>query len=166
MPLKSICTQDVVCIGPEASILDAATLMKNRHVGDLIVVKHPERPRDPLGIITDRDLVLRVLAENLDAQTTKVRDVMYVDPRTASESDGIFETTEKMENAGVRRLPVVDSAGNLSGIISADDLYDLISTELGNLSRIRARQLQKEGQGFTRTPDRSHGASALEARHS
>ena len=83
-------------------------------------------------------------------------------------SEGILETTEKMENAGVRRLPVVDAAGNLAGIVSADDIYDLISTELGNLSRIRSRQVQKEGTGFsrgaslTRTPKASDTAYAGE----
>lgn len=150
MPIKSFCTKDVVCIGPEASVFDAANLMKERHVGDLVVCKHPDRPKDPIGILTDRDLVLHVIACNLDGKTTKVQDIMFVDPRIICESDGILETTEKMENAGVRRLPVVDASGNLAGIISADDIYDLISTELGNLSRIRSRQAHKEGAGFSR----------------
>lgn len=150
MPLKDICKHNVVCIGPDATILDAALLMKEKHVGELVVVKHPERPKDPIGIVTDRDLVMKVIAEKLPPEDTKVRDVMFPEPRVARDTDGMLEATEKMESSGIRRLPIVDAAGNLKGILSIDDLYELLTTELGNLSRISARQVSKEGHAFSR----------------
>ena len=150
MPLKDICKLNVVCISPEATVFEAALLMREKLVGDLVVVKHPQRPKDPIGIVTDRDLVLKVLAAKLPPQDTTVAEVMCADPCTARDTDGLLEATEKMENADIRRLPVVDAAGNLKGIVTIDDLYELLATELGNLSRISERQARKEGLGATR----------------
>ena len=100
--------------------------------------------------MTDRDLVMKVIAGKLPPEDTKVSDVMALEPRTARDTDGLLEATEKMENSGIRRLPIVDAAGNLKGIVSIDDLYELLTTELGNLSRISARQVSKEAHGFSR----------------
>lgn len=150
MPLKDVCNRNVVCISPDASALNAALIMKEKHVGTLVVVKHPEHPKDPLGVVTDRDLVLKVLAQKLCPEETKVSQVMVLEPRIARDTDGLLEATEMMESSGVRRLPVVDSSGNLKGIVAADDLYELLTTELANLSRIGSRQVHMESHGFSR----------------
>ena len=152
MSLKDFCTRNVVCVGPAATILEAALLMREKHVGDLVVVQDPDRPKAPLGIVTDRDLVLKVIAARLPPESTKVEDVMLVEPRTVRDTDGVLEATEKMEAAAVRRLPVVDATGNLKGMVSIDDLYERLTTELGNLSRVSARQVSKRG-GRLLTPN-------------
>ena len=150
MELKELCREQVVCIGPRASVLDAAFLMKVQHVGDVLVVDHPERPRNPIGILTDRDIVTKVVAAMLSPEEIRVEEVMLTDLRVAHESDSVLEATERLESAAIRRLPVLDSDGFLKGILSIDDLYELLATEFGNLSRISARQVLKEGGAFSR----------------
>ena len=148
MPLKDFCSREVACISPQASIREAAKLMRDRHVGDLVVVENPDHPRKPLGIITDRDLAIRVLTDTQSPDAFKIEDVMNRDLLVVRTDDGLFHATEALERAGVRRLPIVDQDGNLKGLISADDLYEILAEELGNLSRISTRQGSREGPGF------------------
>lgn len=145
MPIKDFCNRKVVCISPDATVSAAARLMKQQHVGELVVMQKPEHRGSPLGVLTDRDLVIHVLAEGIAPDETRVRDVMMLEPRALRGSDGVLEATEAMEQTGIRRLPVIDDDGNLTGIVSADDLYDLLATEFSNLARISARQIMKEG---------------------
>jgi CBS domain-containing protein len=156
MPLKDLCQGQVVCIGPKATVLDAALLMKEKHVGDVLVVKTPDRPKNPIGILTDRDIVTKVVAKRLAPDEIKVEEVMLTDLHVACDSDGVLEATEKLENAAVRRLPVVDADGNVKGILSADDFYELLATEFGNLSRISSRQVSKEGGAVSRAAPPPH----------
>ena len=130
----------------DVTVQDAALLMRNHHVGDLVVVEQPNGERVPVGILTDRDIVVSVIALGLDPASLLVGDVMTGELMTANEDDDVYETIDRMRFKGIRRLPVVNSLGGLSGIVSIDDLIEFLAQEMGELSRISASQLEHEKQ--------------------
>ena len=115
MLLKEVCVLDVASCGRDASILEAARLMRQHHTGDLIVVDDPGGDRVPLGIVTDRDIVVEVLANELDPAKTTVAEIMSARLVIAGADEDISVAIERMRLHGVRRLPVVDDAGCLIG---------------------------------------------------
>ena len=115
-----IMTRDPVCCAPDDSVKKAAELMKAEDVGPLPVVD-PETRR-LVGIVTDRDLVLNVLAAGRDANTTRVADAMTRDPVKMKEEEPLEEALEKMSTYQVRRLPVVDDQDRIIGIIAQADI--------------------------------------------
>jgi CBS domain-containing protein len=135
MIVGQVSTRSVVVIEPTASLVDAAKLMRAKHVGALIVVESPREPREPLGIITDRDIVLGAVAEDAeDLVKLEVGDLMSRELVTVTEDESLFGAAEKMLRNGVRRLPVVDADKVLSGIITLDDLIDLFADQLKSLA--------------------------------
>ena len=97
-----------------------------------------------MGIITDRDIVVSVIALGLDPASLLVGDIMSEDLLTASENDDVYETIERMRFRGIRRTPVVNGAGGLAGIVSVDDLLEFLAEEMGELSRISSHQQAQE----------------------
>ncbi|HEU4843503.1 MAG TPA: CBS domain-containing protein [Burkholderiaceae bacterium] len=146
MRIGDICTVQTVHCKRDVTVQDAALLMRNHHVGDLVVVEQPNGERVPVGILTDRDIVVSVIALGLDPASLLVGDVMTGEPMTANEEDDVYETIDRMRFKGIRRLPVVNSLGGLSGIVSIDDLIEFLAQEMGELSRISASQLEHEKQ--------------------
>ena len=144
MLLKSICNPDVVVCGPDVSALNAAILMRQRHVGALVVVDEPEGSRTPLGIITDRDIVVEVLAAGLDAAKTAVNALLRKPVIIAHDSEQAGEVLERMRLHGVRRLPVVDAEERLTGIIALDDVLKLIAGQAHLLVEIIDREQSHE----------------------
>jgi len=144
MLLKEICTPKVVYCAADASVLAAAQLMRQAHVGDLVVVDDPNDEGQPLGMITDRDIVIEVLARERDARVTIVRDVMRAPVVLASESEDTSTVIERMKAHGVRRAPVVGEGGRLVGVISLDDLLRQLATEATALSDIVSREQSHE----------------------
>lgn len=146
MPIGEICTREVIIVDKHASIKEAAQLMRRYHVGDIIVVEEKGGKRLPLGILTDRDIVIEIFAEEVDPEKMTVADVMSFELATVREQDGIWETIEFMHSKGVRRLPVLAADGALAGIVTVDDLLELLSGELNALSGIVKREQVKESQ--------------------
>lgn len=146
MPIGEICTREVVVVDKHASIKEAAQLMRRYHVGDIIVVEEKGGKRIPVGILTDRDIVIEIFAEEVDPEKVTVADVMSFELATVREQDGIWETIEFMHSKGVRRLPVLAADGSLAGIVTVDDLLELLSGELNALSGIVKREQVKESQ--------------------
>jgi CBS domain-containing protein len=118
--------------------------MRQFHVGDLVVVEQQDGKSRPVGIVTDRDIVLEVVAAEVAADSLMVGDIMTADPATVRGSEGVFETLRYMRDRGVRRLPVVDSASWLIGIITLDDLLELLAEEMGELAKLVGRARQRE----------------------
>ena len=143
MRIGEICTVQTVYCEREESVQGAAMLMRKHHVGDLVVVE-PNGERVPVGIVTDRDIVVSVIALGLDPASLLVGDIMSDDLLTTSENDDVYETIERMRYRGIRRVPVVNSAGGLTGIVSADDLLEFLAEEMGELSRISSHQQSHE----------------------
>ena len=141
MPIGEVCVRDVVVVSKEQTIQQAAVLMRRNHVGDLVVVEERAGGRQvPVGIVTDRDIVVSVLATAVDPQVYTVGDLVARKLLTVAEDQGVFETIQYMRTNGVRRMPVVDRAGGVVGIISVDDLIQLLSDEMSELAKLIARE--------------------------
>jgi CBS domain-containing protein len=145
MHIGEIATVETVFCKRDESVQGAALLMRKHHVGDLVVVdKVDGNERVPVGIVTDRDIVVSVIALGLDPASLQVGDIMSDDLLTTSELDDVYATIERMRFRGIRRVPVVNAAGGLTGIVSADDLLEFLAEEMGDLSRISSHQQAHE----------------------
>jgi CBS domain-containing protein len=142
--LKDICVLDVACCGRQAGILEAARLMRQHHTGNLIVVDDPEGDRTPVGIVTDRDIVIEVLANELDLRATKVATIMATKLVIASGSEDVLDAMERMRLHGVRRLPVVDHDGSLMGVVTLDDLLVIHARRAADLAEIVSKEQTHE----------------------
>lgn len=145
MSVGEYCNREVVITEKHTEIQEAARLMRNYHVGDLVVVEpRGDGENVPVGIVTDRDLVVEVLAQALDSSSVTVADIMSQNPITAQEQDNLWDTLNRMRAQGVRRLPVVNGAGGLVGILTADDVLALIAEGLADLVKLVQRELKQE----------------------
>ena len=118
-------------------------LLKEKKLGDVLVVER-NGVNVPVGIVTDRDLVVEIMAAGLNPETITVGDIMAPELATVKESAGILETLQYMRGKGVRRLPVVDDGGNLTGIVTLDDLLELLSEELLELAKLVKHEQKNE----------------------
>jgi CBS domain-containing protein len=146
MRISDIRTHNVIHIGATASVREAAELMRTKHVGALVVVDQPNGERVPTGIITDRDIVLAVVASGVDADKLLVGEVMIRKLATCSEDEDLFDAIATMRERGVRRLPVVNAEGGLTGIVAADDIYNALGTHMRELSYALTREQVRERQ--------------------
>ena len=144
MNISDICTADTISCTRDETVQAAAFLMRKHHVGDLVVVDRVDDDALPVGIVTDRDIVVSVIALGLDPASLLVGDIMTDDLLTCREDDDVYQTIEHMRLRGIRRVPVVDAQGNLSGIVSADDLLEFLAEEMSELSRIGSWQQSHE----------------------
>jgi CBS domain-containing protein len=144
MRIGEICTVQTIYCKRDETVQGAALMMRKHHVGDLVVVDQPDGQPIPVGIVTDRDIVVSVIALGLDPASLLVGDIMSDDLLTTSEHDDVYETIERMRFRGIRRVPVVNSEGGLSGIVSVDDLLEFLAEEMGELSRIASHQQSRE----------------------
>ncbi len=143
--IGEICTRETVFAARDTTVAAAAKLMRQHHVGSLVVVEQVNGDRRiPLGIVTDRDIVVEVMAPGLDASVITVGDIMDPELVTARESEGLLETMEIMRYRGVRRMPIVGDEGQLIGIVSIDDLLGVLAEELTELTKIVAREQSRE----------------------
>ena len=133
MPVGKICTRITHTVEPNESVRAAAERMTERDVGTLVAVDEEGRP---LGIVTDRDLVTRVLGENLDPATLTIGTVMSSPPVSVEEETPIESALSLMAERGVRRLVVVDGDGRLIGILSLDDAVELLVEEVAAVGRV------------------------------
>ena len=143
MPISEICNREVVIAQRRDTALEAARLMRQHHVGDVLVVER-NGANVPVGIVTDRDLVVEIMAAGLDPGAINVEDIMAPELATVKESAGILEALQYMRRKGVRRLPVVGDSGNLIGIVTLDDLLELLSEELLELAKLVRHEQKNE----------------------
>ena len=144
MSIGEICNRDVVVIDKDASVQEAARLMRQFHVGDLVVTAERGGVQVPVGVITDRDIVVEVLGENVVIESVTMGDIMSDKLLTAREEDDLWESLQRMRIAGVRRLPVVDEQGALQGIVTLDDVVELLADELSQVAKVLTREQSKE----------------------
>ncbi|MFB6102768.1 MAG: CBS domain-containing protein [Haloplanus sp.] len=131
MPIEDLARDDVVTADADTSVGDLASTMDERNVGSVVIT----RDEEPVGIVTDRDLTLRVLAGSADPADATAEDVMSSDLCTIDRGEGFYRAAELMSDHGVRRLPVSDD-GELVGIITADDLSELLADEQEQVAEI------------------------------
>lgn len=144
MAVGEICNREVVIAKKALSVVDAAQLMRKHHVGDLVVVEERNGRRHPVGIVTDRDIVVEVVAAGVNPDALKVGDIMGPEVATVRESEGLFEALRYMRDKGVRRMPVVDRDGGLVGILTLDDLLSLLAEEMTELAKLVSHERQRE----------------------
>ncbi len=142
MRISDICTRNVISVNAEDSILVAAQKMRKEHVGDVLVVKDDRE--QCVGVLTDRDITIEIVANKIDPETLTVRDVMSDEVLTIDEDEDILEAMEMMSLAGIRRLPVMDSDQHLCGIISVDDIIGTLAESLLETSTLPHRQRHRE----------------------
>lgn len=131
--LKDFATSVVAVVEPETAALVLAQLMRKHHIGALVVVEAQEKSR-PVGIVTDRDLVLELMAEGLDPAVFTAGDIMSVDLVLATPDMDAMEAVQLMKTHRLRRLVIVDDAGRLMGIVTMEDVLELLTRELANLT--------------------------------
>jgi CBS domain-containing protein len=144
MSIGEVCNREVMIMKRGQSILDAARLMREQHVGDVVVVEEREGAPVPVGILSDRDIVVEVLAKEVPLQAVTVGDIMSDRLLIAREKDGILDTIKRMKAHGVRRVPVVQATGALAGILVLDDLIELIAEQLTDLVELLTTELHHE----------------------
>jgi CBS domain-containing protein len=147
MTVGDICNRSVVIAPKTEMIVDAAKRMRTSHVGDLVVVENRNGRHFPVGIVTDRDIVISVVAGDPEHLTyLLVSDVMTSDLVTAKEQDSTEAALKQMQQHGVRRLPVVDEDGALVGILTLDDVLQYLTGQQSELVALVAREQQHERQ--------------------
>jgi CBS domain-containing protein len=146
MPISEFCNREVVFATREMSLTEAAQLMRKHHVGALVVVDEANGKRVPVGIVTDRDIVIQVIAQSLDIAEFTVGDIMGPQLISVQEKEGVFEIIRLMRSKAVRRIPVVNQEGGLVGIVSADDILDLLAEEVAELAKVAPREQEREAK--------------------
>ncbi len=144
MLLREVCTTDVIFCGRDTSALEAARMMRKKHIGDIVVVDDPDEECLPVGLITDRDIVVKVLGNELDPVKTTVGKIMRTPLVTASETEDSAQAIARMRAHGVRRLPVTGQRGRLVGIVTLDDLLRLIAADTSALLDIVTKEQDRE----------------------
>jgi CBS domain-containing protein len=132
MTIRDLVRTDIVTASSDQSAGNLATLMKEENVGSVVIVEN----RRPVGIVTDRDLTVKVLKERADPREVTASDVMTPGPVTAGMDDGVFAVIRAMRDAPARRMPVVADDGTIAGIITLDDLLVLLADELQGLATV------------------------------
>ncbi|HSN32121.1 MAG TPA: CBS domain-containing protein [Ideonella sp.] len=144
MRIGEICTRSVVTCERGETALEIAQRMRERHVGDVVVVDSADGGCTPVGIVTDRDLAIQVLAPEVDPRSICAGDLIAGELITALDSDLVYDAIWTMRRKAVRRLPVVDSRRQLVGVLTADDVTEFLAEELTEIARIVPRQMQHE----------------------
>jgi CBS domain-containing protein len=144
MTIGEICNREVIVIQRDETIQEAAKLMRQFHVGAIIVIDKPNGGTVPVGVITDRDLVVEVMATELDETVITVGDILTPELFVVTENTAIDEAIELMRKKTVRRLPVVDDSGELIGILTLDDALQLLAEQLLDLAKLVRYEQKKE----------------------
>lgn len=146
MRVGEFCNREVIVIGADESVKVAAELMRKHHVGDVVLVEERQGRRVPVGIITDRDLVVEIMVPELDPGELAARDIVTGSLATTRSEDSMLDALDLMRSKGVRRLPVVETDGALAGIITVDDVMGLLTEMLGRLAGVVERQRTREAR--------------------
>ncbi len=133
MDVREVCKQVVVFAYRSMALNEAARLMREHHVGSLVVVEERDTGKSPIGMLTDRDIAIAVVARDLDPRTLAVGEVMTTDVVSVRDDDSVLDALALMRRRGVRRVPVVTRAGLLVGIVTLDDLLRIVVAQLDDL---------------------------------
>ena len=134
MRIADLCTRAVVTCRRDTSALELAQLMRDRHVGDVIVVDVDAGGSTPVGIVTDRDMIVRIMAKDVDPKLVRAEDLITEELVTAVGREGVYDGIWHMRSKGIRRLPVVDEHNHLLGVLTADDVTRFLAEELTELA--------------------------------
>jgi CBS domain-containing protein len=145
MTVGKFCNREVIIADKNSSIAEIAKLMRKHHVGDVVLVNDKGGRTKPVGILTDRDIVIELIASDVPLDSVSAGDIMSYELVTAKEEDSIWDTLQRMRAKGIRRVPVVNDKEELEGILSVDDLLELFAEELNLLAKVPFREQLVEG---------------------
>ena len=136
MNIGTICQRNVVTVRPFDDLTAAAQLMREKHIGYIVVAQPDLSTNDlrPVGVLTDRDIVIAVVAGQTDPRTLRVEDVMTRDPVTVPLSASLPAALQEMRRIGVRRMPVLGPRSELVGVLSLDDILDTLAGQLQDVA--------------------------------
>lgn len=146
MSIGEVCNREVIVMRRDESVLEAARLMREFHVGAIVVVDELNGKRWPVGVVTDRDLVMEVLVNRLDPESVSVGEILSESVVSVQETSSVFDALQHMRGRGVRRAPVAGMDGELVGIITVDDLIALFAEEMTEVYRLIRREQQREAE--------------------
>lgn len=146
MRVGEFCVREVIECTRKTSALELSQIMRQSHVGDVVVVDQPNGKKIAVGIVTDRDLAVEVMAKERDPALVTAGDLIGRKLITVGEGSDVYETAELMRYEGVRRVPVVDDQGGLAGIVTMDDLLKIIGEQLALLAQVIGRERFQEQQ--------------------
>ena len=149
MHVGRLSTHPVETCTVECSALELADRMRHAHVGDIVVIEYRGGDAVPIGLVTDRDLVIEVLARGENPEQTTAGQIMSRGLIVVSETDEISVALDEMRRSGIRRLPVVDDSGRLTGIVTLDDIVDYLASLLGGIAQVSKLQRIEEQRSRT-----------------
>ncbi len=148
MKIGEICTREVVVAEKTLTLPQVAHLMREYHVGSVVVVEDAPEGRVPVGIVTDRDIVIAVVGKDVAAQNIAVWEIMGPRLLSVGEDDSVLDAISIMRHEGVRRLPVLVSKGpakgTLAGIATLDDALEIVAEQLNDLASVVSRERSRE----------------------
>lgn len=136
MQISELCRDSVTVVRRDTPVLEAAQLMRRYHIGAVVVVDVSKGTQVPVGIVTDRDIVVEVVAMDLDPRDLTTGDIMTEGLTSVPEDCDVFDAIARMRKGGVSRVPVVNAKGALTGIVSLHDLLPLVAQELADLAKL------------------------------
>lgn len=148
MSVGNICNRNVVLIGKHDSIFTAARLMRDHHVSDVVVVESSKGINIPLGVLSDRDIVVKIIAAGQDLNTVSISDLMSDQLLTVNETDEVMPTLKRMRHKGVRRIPVIGNDSGLLGLLSIDDILDTLAEQLNDIDQIISQDQYQSSEGL------------------
>ena len=146
MSAGEYCNREVVVVSKSEPVSEAISLMRKHHVGDVVVIEETSQGQIPVGILTDRDIVLEILAEDVDLNTVSIGDVMSYELITVTENTTLIDTINLMRQKGVCRIPVVNDKGALEGLLSVDDLLELLAEQLDDIVALIGKEQETESK--------------------
>lgn len=144
MTVNTVCNHNVATIGADEGVAEAAARMREEHVGNLIVVSRRGTVHVPIGILTDRDIVVAVLAKRVPPDSVTVGDAMSRNLVTVRQDDELEGALREMRKHGVRRAPVVGPSGELVGVLAVDDVIQHLATQFGRLADLIRQEQDAE----------------------
>ncbi len=144
MNVGELCSRIVVLARRTTPLAEVAKLMREHHVGCVVVVDESAQGRTPVGLVTDRDIVIEVIAMDLDCHAVTAGEAMGPELVTVQEDESILNVLRLMRRRGIRRIPVLSTSGALTGIVSLDDLMEVVAEEFDHLSKAIASEQSRE----------------------
>ena len=144
MSVGEYCNRQVIVVNKTDSIREAVALMREHHVGTVVVVEKMTTMMVPVGILTDRDIVIEILAQDIDIDSVSIADVMSFELVTVAENTKLLDAVSVMRTKGIRRLPVVNTEGGLVGILTVDDVLELLAEQISNIAGLVSNEQRQE----------------------
>jgi len=146
MSVGELCNRTVIVTSRTTRLDEAARLMREHHVGSIVVVDDTPAGSKPVGIVTDRDIVIEIVAAGVSPATVTVEEIMAPDLVVAKEGEDLLDTLTRMRAKGIRRVPVVNGAGALLGILSLDDMLGVLAEHVDGLLKVIAQEQAREAR--------------------